>query len=235
MPVKKKKSCSIAELMSIACQKRVAIPAFNIPYLPMIKPVVKAVVDQDAFALIEVARLEWLKFESRSPRSVIEEFSKHDQPDHVRLHLDHVPVIDEDNQIVDFLPIIREAISLGYHSVMVDGSRLSLEENISATRQVVELAHRAGVACEAELGAVLGHESGPLPPYDELFESGKGFTDVAQAQRFVAETECDWLSVAVGNVYGPISKAFKDQKKVCLLYTSPSPRDRTRSRMPSSA
>ena len=26
-----------------------------------------------------------------------------------------------------------------------------------------------------------------------------------------------------------------DQRKVCLLYTSPSPRDRTRSRMPSSA
>ena len=28
---------------------------------------------------------------------------------------------------------------------------------------------------------------------------------------------------------------FKDVNEVCLLYTSPSPRDRTRSRMPSSA
>ena len=37
---------------------------------------------------------------------------------------------------------------------------------------------------EAELGAVLGHEAGPLPPYDELFASGKGFTDVEEARRF---------------------------------------------------
>ena len=36
----------------------------------------------------------------------------------------------------------------------------------------------------------------------------------------------------------PIAKFVKDymdEYKVCLLYTSPSPRDRTRSRMPSSA
>ena len=36
----------------------VAIPAFNIPYLPMLVPVVRAVVDQNSFALIETARLE---------------------------------------------------------------------------------------------------------------------------------------------------------------------------------
>jgi fructose/tagatose bisphosphate aldolase len=97
---------------------------------------------------------------------------------------------------------------------MVDGSRLSLEDNISATRKVVEIAHQAGIPCEAELGAVLGHEAGPLPPYDELFESGRGFTSPAEAQRFVQETGCDWLSVAIGNIHGAISGTMKDQKKV---------------------
>ena len=76
------------------------------------------------------------------------------------------------------------------------------------------MAHAAGVACEAELGAVLGHEAGPLPPYEELFRSGKGFTSVAEARRFVRETQCDWLSVAIGNIHGAISKASRDQKKV---------------------
>ena len=180
----------------------------------MVEPIIRAVVDQDSFALIETARVEWIKGESHSMAAVKQEFDKWSRPEHVRLHLDHVPVIDEDYQRVDYLPVIKEAIELGYQSVMVDGSRLGLEENIVATRQVVELAHKAGIPCEAELGMVLGHEAGPLPPYEELYESDLGFTDVQEAARFVRETGCDWLSVAVGNVHGPISAALKDKKKV---------------------
>jgi len=203
-----------ADILKNAVKAGIVVPAFNVPYLPMVEPIIRAVIDQDCFALIEVARLEWIKFESQSLAAVKKEFQKWARPEYVRLHLDHVPVIDEDNLRVDYLAIIREAIGLGYQSVMVDGSRLSLEENIVATRRVVELAHQAGLPCEAELGAVLGHEAGPLPPYDELFESGQGFTDVAQARRFVRETGCDWLSVAAGSIHGAISGALKDQKKV---------------------
>jgi len=203
-----------AEIISNASEAGIVIPAFNVPYLPMVEPVVRAVVDQDCFALIETARLEWIKFEAQGPAAVIEEFEKWNELDYVRIHLDHVPVIDEDNLAVDYLSIIREAIELGYQSVMVDGSRLDLEGNIAATGQVVEMARRAGIPCEAELGAVLGHEAGPLPPYEELFESGRGFTDVGEAERFVQETDCDWLSVAIGNIHGAVSGALKDRKKV---------------------
>ncbi|RPH57989.1 MAG: class II fructose-bisphosphate aldolase, partial [Chloroflexi bacterium] len=49
---------------------------------------------------------------------------------------------------------------------------------------------------------------------DELFASGKGFTKVDEARRFVAETGCDWLSVAIGNIHGAISSGLKDQKKI---------------------
>jgi ketose-bisphosphate aldolase len=132
----------------------------------------------------------------------------------VCLHLDHIPVIDEDGRRVDHLDIIREAIELGFDSVMVDGSRLDLEENIRETRRVVELAHEAGIPCEAELGAVLGHEEGPLPAYEKIFRSGRGFTDPQEAARFVAESGCDWLSVAFGNIHGRISQAVRDEKKV---------------------
>ncbi|MFC2023161.1 class II fructose-bisphosphate aldolase [Chloroflexota bacterium] len=125
-----------------------------------------------------------------------------------------MPVIDEDNQEIDYLLIIQEGIQQGFHSVTVDGSRLNLSRNIEATRQAVEMAHQAGIPCEAELGAVLGHEAGPLRPYDELFDSGKGFTDVKDAERFARETDCDWLSVAIGNIQGAVSGALKDKKKV---------------------
>lgn len=203
-----------AEIIRAARAAGIVVPAFNIPYLPMAKPVIAAVRDEDSFALVQVARLEWEKFSSRSLEAVAEEFHRHEDPAHVRLHLDHVPVVDEDQRPVDFLPIIRRAIAAGYQSVMVDGSRLPLEENIRTAGQTAELAHQAGIPCEAELGAVLGHEEGPLPPYEELFASGKGFTDPEEARRFVRESGCDWLSVAIGNIHGAISKAQRDQKKV---------------------
>jgi fructose-bisphosphate aldolase class II len=204
----------IRVIVQNALDAGVAIPAFNVPYLPMIEPVIRAVADQNSFAMIETARLEWLKFEAGGPRLVAEEFSRWQNPDHVCLHLDHVPVIDEDGLRVDYLAVIQLALDLGYHSVMVDGSRLPLDENIAATRQVAELAHIAGIPCEAELGAILGHESGPLPPYDEMFVSREGFTKVEEARRFVAESGCDWLSVAVGNIHGAISEGLKDKKKI---------------------
>ena len=76
------------------------------------------------------------------------------------------------------------------------------------------ISHRRGVCVEGELGSVLGHEKGPLPPYEELFQSGQGFTSPEDAQRFVQETGVDWLSVAIGNIHGAITGAAKDQKKV---------------------
>jgi fructose-bisphosphate aldolase class II len=203
-----------ADLMNNAMKAGLTVPAFNVPYLPMIEPVIRAVVDQDSFGLIAVARLEWIKFEAQGPAAVMEEFKKWNEPKHVRIHLDHVPVIDEDNLEVDYLSIIGEAIDLGYQSVMVDGSRLKLEENIEATRRVADMAHAAGIPCEAELGAVMGHEAGPPPPYEELFESGMGFTDVEEARSFVQHTNCDWLSVAIGSIHGAVSGALKDKKKV---------------------
>jgi fructose-bisphosphate aldolase class II len=202
-----------ASVVTSAYRAGMVVPAFNVPYLPMIEPVIQAIVDQDCFALIEVARLEWTKFQAVGPGAVMKEFLKWRRPDYVGIHLDHIPVIDEDGFDVDYLPIIQEAIRLGYGSVMVDGSRLDLEHNVRATRQAVETAHGAGIPCEAELGAVLGHEAGPLPPYEELFRSGTGFTDVEQAARFVRETGCDWLSVAIGNIHGAISASLKDKKK----------------------
>jgi ketose-bisphosphate aldolase len=205
------------ELMIRALKSGTAIPGFNIPYLPMMEPVVRALRDTESVGLIMVARLEWEKFESGSLEAIRDQYEHVKDERFTRLHLDHVPVIDEDQKKVDFLDILRRAVDAGYESVMVDGSRLPLEENIRVTREAVELAHAHDVPVEAELGAVLGHEAGPLPPYEELFASGKGFTDVPEAQRFVRESGTDWLSVAIGNVHGAISAARKEKKIAARL------------------
>lgn len=205
---------NVKEVVQRAAHNRTIIPAFNIPYLPMMEAVIRAIVDEDALAMVQVARLEWEKFQSQSPEAVAEDYFRLAVPGHTLLHLDHVPVIDEDDQWVDYLPIFERAIKSGYQSVMIDGSRLELAENISATRAVADLAHRHGVAVEAELGAVQGHgREGIGMSYDELFESKKGFTRIDEAERFARESACDWLSVAVGSVHGAIAENLKRQKK----------------------
>ena len=84
----------------------------------------------------------------------------------------------------------REAIDCGFTSVMFDGSRLPLEENIAATRAIVDMAHGAGVSCEGEIGFV-GYDQG---------EASSG-TDPEEAARFAAETGVDAMAISVGNVH----------------------------------
>ena len=201
------------ETVKLARENNIVIPAFNIPHIPMLKAVVKAIVDENSVAMIQVARVEWEKFKAGSLENVAEEYSKYCNPEFTMLHLDHVPVIDEDLLSVDYVSIIKRAIAAGYQSVMIDGSRLQLDENIDVTSEAVGLAHDAGIPCEAELGAVMGHESGPMPPYEEIFSSKKGFTSIDEARRFVDETGVDWLSVAVGNIHGAVAEATRNEKK----------------------
>lgn len=200
--------------VSLALQHHTIIPAFNIPYLPMMEPVTRAIADENSVAMVQVARLEWEKFEAQSPEAVAREYIRFCRPGHTLLHLDHVPAVDEDGQTVAYLPLLRRALDAGYQSVMVDGSRLPLEENIAATALAAELAKPYGAAVEAELGAVAGHEgSGIGMTYEALFTTKKGFTKTEEAARFAAEAGCHWLSVAAGSFHGAIAAATKHLKK----------------------
>jgi fructose-bisphosphate aldolase class II len=104
------------------------------------------------------------------------------------LHLDHANSIDT----------IKEAISLGFTSVMYDGSKLPLEENIRNTAQVVKLAKKRNVSVEGELG-YLNKEDGSNQI--EIV-----YTSVEDSVRFVNETKVDALAVAVGNAHGVYKK-----------------------------
>ena len=200
------------EVVLKARELKKCIPAFNIPHIPMLKPIAEAIRDENSVAMIQVARVEWEKMHSESLERVAEEYEKYKNANTL-LHLDHIPVIDEDYLRVDYLSLVKRAIRAGYQSVMIDGSRLPLEENIAVTAEVSAMAHAAGIPCEAELGAVMGHESGERPPYEEIFAKKLGFTKLEEAERFASESKCDWLSVAVGNIHGAVAEAVRNQKK----------------------
>lgn len=99
----------------------------------------------------------------------------------VVLHLDHGASLDQ----------IRQAISLGFSSVMFDASRLPLPENIAMTQQAVALAEKAGVSIEAEIGHVPANDREPTP-----------YSDPDEVEQFVRETAVDALAVAVGTAHG---------------------------------
>jgi fructose-bisphosphate aldolase class II len=95
-------------------------------------------------------------------------------------HLDHGYEIQE----------IEEAIQSGFSSVMIDGSKKPLSQNIEITGHVVSIAHRAGVSVEGEIG-IVGYMDG-------LSSQG---TEPDEAARLARETGVDALAISAGNTH----------------------------------
>jgi fructose-bisphosphate aldolase, class II len=87
-----------------------------------------------------------------------------------------------------------------YSSVMIDASSLSFDENIAATKRVVDAAHAKGIVVEAELGQLGGVEE-----HVKVEEANAKLTDPNQAKEFVERSGCDSLACAIGTSHG----AFK--------------------------
>lgn len=102
----------------------------------------------------------------------------------VCLHLDHGSSFDS----------CKLAIDAGFTSVMIDASKLELEDNIRETKKVVDYAHKYGVSVEGEIGHVGGME-------DDV-KSSILLADYDECVRFVHETEIDSLAPAIGTVHG---------------------------------
>jgi len=118
----------------------------------------------------------------------------------VALHLDH----GRD------MKMIKQAIKLGYSSVMFDGSHLPFNKNIKLTRKVVKLAHKKGISVEAELGTIGGVE-------DTVKSRKIIYTDPEKAKEFVKKTGCDFLAVAIGTSHGAYKFAGKAKLNMQLL------------------
>ena len=203
---------SSKELMSNARSNGMVIPSFNISYLPMVEPVVRACRDANSFGQVAIAQVDWVQFEAGSMETAYTEYLKYKDARYVSLHLDHIPV-SEEGVYTDYEAIIGRALELGFGSVMVDGSMLDIDQNIAVTRKITDLTRSFGAAVEAEVGAVVGYKGIDIP-YDELFKSRKGFTDIEHAVRLVTETNVDWLSIAIGNIHGALSDAKRNLTKI---------------------
>jgi fructose-bisphosphate aldolase class II len=99
---------------------------------------------------------------------------------------------------------VKQAIDAGFDSVIIDGAKLSFEENVALAKQCVEYARNCGrdVLVEGELGYI-GTSSKVLDEIPEgVMLNESSLTDPEKAKEFVALTGVDMLAPAVGNFHG---------------------------------
>lgn len=105
-----------------------------------------------------------------------------------------VPVTAMWDHSSDFKQSVR-GIRAGFPSIMVDRSSLPYEENAAQVKEMVRFAHAVDIEVEAELGHVGVGENYAVDGVSAL-------TVPEEAVKFVKETECDCLAVAIGTAHG---------------------------------
>lgn len=170
------------EAIARAVRGGYAVGAFNMHSVETTQALVIAAELAEAPVFLQIGRAIVPHMGLRRAYRMTKEIAEESGADFV-IHLDHGP---EDE--------VFEAIQLGFGSIMFDAAHLTLDENIAATRRVVEVAHDFGIPVEAELGRI--------PDADEEVDWASYYTDVAEADRFVAQTGVDYLAISVGIVHG---------------------------------
>lgn len=105
----------------------------------------------------------------------------------VCLHIDHGYDLD----------FIKQAIDLGFTSVMIDGSSDPFETNIKKTKEIVDYTKGKNVSVEAEIGHV-----GSGLNYENEAENDSIYTEVEDCVEFVQRTGIQSVAVSIGTAHG---------------------------------
>lgn len=161
-----------------------AVGAFNAENMEMVQAIVAAAEEADAPVIIQTTP-GTVRYAGLALYRANAAAAARSAKVPVAMHLDHGDSFD----------LAVQALREGYTSIMIDGSRHALEENIAVTKSVADACLPNGVPVEGELGRVGGKE-------DDLESSGAGYTDPGEAVEFVERTRVSSLAVGVGTAHG---------------------------------
>jgi tagatose 1,6-diphosphate aldolase GatY/KbaY len=164
-----------------------AVGAFNAENMEMIQAVIDAAEELKAPVIIQTTP-GTLKYAGPDLYYAVTAARAKNSPVEIAIHLDHG----------DSFSLAAKALRIGYTSVMIDGSKLPLAENISLTESVVRICQPNNISVEGELGKVGGKE--------DDHESGGGYTDPEEAVEFVQKTKVSSLAIGVGTAHGIYSE-----------------------------
>ena len=174
-------------LLDRAREGRYAVAAFNTNNLEYLQAIIRAAAELRSPVIISAAKSEIDYMDGHVFVAMVKAMAER-LPIPVSIHLDHGPSYDE---------AVR-CLRYGFTSIMYDGSRHPLEENIATTRGIVAAANACGVPVEGEIGVIGQAADGPEGPRSDMI----GLADPAQCERFVKETGVDSLAAAIGNAHG---------------------------------
>lgn len=177
------------EMFKKAYEGKYAVGAFNVNNMEIIQGIMTAALSEKAPLILQVSAGA-RKYASPVYLRKLVEAAVEDTGLDLVLHLDHGESFE----------ICKQCIDDGFTSVMIDGSKHPLKENIELTKKVVDYAHQRGIVVEAELGKLAGIE-------DAIAVDARNatFTDPDEAVEFVEKTGVDSLAIAIGTSHG----AFK--------------------------
>lgn len=183
---------NMKELLKDAQDGNYAVGSFSVANMEMVLGVLKAARELSAPVILQIAevRLKQSPLEIIGPLMVAAAENA-DTP--VAVHFDHGKTEEK----------IKQALDLGFTSVMFDGSHLPLDENIATTKRIIDIAGKYNASVEAEIGCVGGSEDGSE-------DIAINCTKPQDAVRFEAETGVDALAIAIGNAHGN----YKDVPKL---------------------
>jgi len=173
-------------LLDKARAGRYAVGAFNCNNMEIIQAIVAAAEAEQSPVIVQASQGA-IKYAGIDYIVAMTRLAAENSPIPVALHLDHGTSYEQAKQCID----------RGFSSVMVDGSKLPLAENIAMVNQVLAEARPLGVTVEGELGKITGTE-------DDIFVSDKEsmYTDPDEAKYFVDHTHVDALAIAIGTAHG---------------------------------
>lgn len=182
---------SMAPLLRNAREGGYAVGSFSVSNMEMVLGVIKAIEETKSPAILQIAevRLNHSPLEIIGPLMVA---AAKNSSVPVAVHFDHGKTKEK----------IKQALDIGFTSVMFDGSHLPFEENASATAEIKKLAASYGADCEGEIGCVGGSEDGSE-------DIAINCTSPVQALEFYEKTGVDALAVAIGNAHGNYKQAPK--------------------------
>ena len=186
---------TMKEMLADAREKHYAVPGFDVSNYDMIKAVMDVCEEERSPALFMCLKPDMQNRGINFITAMLKEAaSTYTVP--VCIHLDHA------TEFAD----IRQAIEMGFTSVMYDGSVLPFEQNAENTRQVCEYAHAHDVSVEAELGhvgdGIAGTSDGKNEDAAAADHPEDSLTDPKDVEHFIDITDVDALAVAVGTVHG---------------------------------
>jgi fructose-bisphosphate aldolase, class II len=194
---------TLLKVIQQARQEHWALGEFNMSNLEVLQAIVAAANETRSAVIVGVA-MGSLKHSGLNYLRGLVQAAQSEAEVPLFFHLDHGADLET----------IQQVIGIGFSSVMLDTSRLALEENIAQVRRAVEFAHAHNAVVEAQVGMAGDEEKGI---------GGEEYTDPEQVEDFVKRSGIDLLAFSFGSKPGRLEGESEPDIEVVRAVTARSP------------